>query len=204
MSTLRRHEPEAPFTKEDFQNALTARVNQAPVEQRPAIAAQFTKANGLIYEPLQSTLSNEPLNTAQGVKDVLGAYQSMGSTDQTVLGAYFTNPERRATVDAMVNLRKQGWADDKIADYMTQVDPKKARDDYQQFRARDVQQIIRDMKVNDASFFGKLLLSDLANGGEASATSTATRYVHRPDGPLFRPPGYREAGTSQTHAAPRL
>lgn len=105
------------FTPELLQKHFDARVGALPQEQRIAAAVRGTQQQGYVYSPLASTANNEPINTAQGVKDVLGLYNGLNSIDASVTGKYF-NPRRRAEVSQLVQMKQSGMSEADIATWV--------------------------------------------------------------------------------------
>lgn len=106
------------YTKQDFVDANDAAIAKLPPEQRDMAAIVRTRQYGLVYSPLAARVSSEPVTTSDGVKDVLGAYNSMNSVDASITGQYFSDPKRLAEVHQMLTLRQSGMSDGDIAEYM--------------------------------------------------------------------------------------
>lgn len=105
------------YTPELLQKTFDANIDALPQGQRISAAVRGTQQQGYVYSPLASTANNEPLNTAQGVKDVTGLYNGLNSIDASVTGKYF-NPKRLAEVRQVAAMKQSGMSDEDIATWV--------------------------------------------------------------------------------------
>jgi hypothetical protein len=159
--------------KANFENAVTDSISKLPKEQQPAAAIDMTRRQGLIFKPLEATMNNMPVNTQQGVKGILDAYNTMKLTDSTITSQYFNDPARREQVDYMDQLRTSGMSDGDIANHMQSHDFKQARDDYNMHLAPLVNKQLDNFKIDGSHWLAgdmrAVHLNDLVNGGEVMA-----------------------------------
>lgn len=152
------------YTKEMFQYAADQNIARLPLEQQAQAAFQLTQTSGLTYSPLQSTLNNKPLNTSQGIKDVLQAYHAMNSMDATVTGKYFNDPKRLADVHKLDSMQQSGMSYDDIANWVQKHAAQEGNIQTFSMKGAKLQQTLNNWSIgtDDGS---KLKLSEFANAG---------------------------------------
>ena len=164
----------APYTKQDFVAANDAAIDKLPEEQRDAAAVMRTRQYGLIYTPLATRVNNEPVTTAQGVKDVLSTYNAMNSTDASITGQYFSDPRRLAEVHQMLTLRQAGMGDDDIATYMQKHTGAQSAQDVGA-KASDINKALATTTFQSGHFWngGKVDMATIANPGQVQQRALA-------------------------------